>query len=107
MNYKLSPKILLVEPGKRLSWQYHERRAEVWKVLKGPVDFVISDTDIESESKLFNPGDFIQIERGQRHRLKGLSSWGIVAEIWQHTDTNHPSDEEDIVRLQDDFGRDN
>jgi hypothetical protein len=29
---------------------------------------------------------------------------GIVAEIWQHTDLNQPSDEEDIVRLQDDFG---
>jgi hypothetical protein len=29
----------------------------------------------------------------------------MVAEIWQHTDPNHPSDEDDIVRLQDDFGR--
>jgi hypothetical protein len=30
---------------------------------------------------------------------------GIVAEIWMHTDENHPSDEEDIVRLEDDFAR--
>src|SRR5882757_7804806 len=32
---KLSPKILLVEPGKRLSWQYHHRRAEIWRVISG------------------------------------------------------------------------
>lgn len=29
---KLSPKILLVAPNQRLSWQYHKRRAEIWKV---------------------------------------------------------------------------
>ena len=29
---KLSPKILLVKPGARLSWQYHFRRVETWKV---------------------------------------------------------------------------
>jgi hypothetical protein len=40
-----------------------------------------------------------------RHRLVGLDNWGVVTEIWQHTDVEHPSDESDIVRLQDDFGR--
>ena len=102
---KLSPKILLVEPGKRLSWQYHNRRAEVWKVLLGPVEIVISDTDSQAAGILFNEGDIIHIAREQRHRLIGLTSWGIIAEIWQHTDKDHPSDEEDIVRVKDDFGR--
>ena len=41
---------------------------------------------------------------GERHRLIGLEDYGIVAEIWQHTDSVH-SDEEDIVRVQDDFKR--
>jgi hypothetical protein len=40
-----------------------------------------------------------------RHRLVGLGDWGVLAEIWQHTDLQNPSDEEDIVRLQDDYGR--
>lgn len=31
--------------------------------------------------------------------------WGVVAEIWQHTDKDNPSNEDDIVRVQDDFGR--
>jgi hypothetical protein len=37
--------------------------------------------------------------------LIGLDDWGIVAEIWQHTDESNPSDEDDIVRLQDDYSR--
>lgn len=102
---KLSPKILIVAPGKRLSWQYHFRRAEIWKVLEGPVGVKISDTDAEGELKELSKDSFIQMDKGERHRLIGLDSWGIVAEIWQHTDTSNPSDEEDIVRLQDDFGR--
>ena len=102
---KLSPKILLVEPGKRLSWQYHHRRSELWKILQGKVEINISDTDLETGCKQYGSGDFIEIGKGQRHRLTGLSEWGVVAEIWQHTDFRHPSDEDDIVRLKDDFGR--
>jgi hypothetical protein len=34
-----------------------------------------------------------------------LDKQAIIAEIWQHTDAAQPSDEEDIVRVQDDFGR--
>ena len=34
-----------------------------------------------------------------------LVPFAVVAEIWQHTDPEHPSDEDDIIRLQDDFGR--
>ena len=51
-------------------------------------------------------GETIVLAKGERHRLIGLDTFGIVAEIWQHTDSQHPSDEDDIVRLQDDFGRD-
>lgn len=102
---KLSPKILVVAPEKRLSWQYHFRRAEIWKVLEGPVGVKISDTDTEGDLQELPKDSFIQMNKGERHRLIGLESWGIVAEIWQHTDPNNPSDEDDIVRLQDDFGR--
>jgi mannose-6-phosphate isomerase len=104
---KLSPKILVVAPQKRLSWQYHFRRAEIWKVIAGTtVGVKISDTDEESEEvKTLESGSFIQMDKGERHRLIGLDGWGVVAEIWQHTDPEQPSDEEDIVRLQDDFGR--
>ncbi|MEX2600080.1 MAG: phosphoheptose isomerase [Balneolaceae bacterium] len=102
---RLSPKILLVAPGKRLSWQYHLRRSELWRVIGGEVGVVISDTDEEDEKRTLHVGDEIELRQGERHRLTGLETWGVVAEIWKHIDKAHPSDEGDIVRLQDDFGR--
>ena len=102
---KLSPKILIVNPESRLSWQYHNRRAEVWRVYKGKVGIIRSEDDTENEMKTYREGDQITLKQGERHRLIGLDDYGVVAEIWQHTEKNHPSDEEDIVRVQDDFGR--
>lgn len=102
---RLSPKILLVAPHKRLSWQYHHRRAEIWRVVNGPVGVVVSETDEQTPAKTLSEGDHIQLQKGERHRLVGLEHWGVVAEIWQHTDPDNPSDEDDIVRLEDDFGR--
>ena len=102
---KLSPKILIVNPESRLSWQYHHRRAEVWRVYKGKVGIIRSEDDTENEMKTYREGDQITLKQGARHRLIGLDDYGVVAEIWQHTEKNHPSDEEDIVRVQDDFGR--
>jgi len=101
---KLSPKILIVKPNMRLSWQYHNRRTEIWQVYKGQVGVVQSDTNIENELKNYIPGDQIKLSQGVRHRLVGLYDYGLVAEIWQHTHEN-PSDEDDIIRLKDDFNR--
>ncbi|MGB1243125.1 MAG: hypothetical protein ACPG49_11430 [Chitinophagales bacterium] len=102
---KVSPKILVVAPEKRLSWQYHHRRSEVWRVVGGSVGIVRSETDKQSELEKLKEGDLVVLKKGERHRLVGLEGFGIVAEIWQHTDADNPSDENDIVRLQDDFGR--
>ena len=101
---KLSPKILMVKPKTKLSWQYHNRRAEIWQVYKGSVGIVQSETDVENEMQTYKPGNQIKLNQGVRHRLIGLDDYGIVAEIWQHTNSI-PSDEEDIIRVQDDFGR--
>ncbi|RYG21642.1 MAG: phosphoheptose isomerase, partial [Chitinophagaceae bacterium] len=64
-----------------------------------------SETDEEGELKTYLPTNQIKLQQGERHRLIGLDDWGVVAEIWQHTDAENPSDESDIVRVQDDFGR--
>jgi mannose-6-phosphate isomerase len=102
---KLSPKILLVSPKQRLSWQYHNRRAEIWRVVEGPVGVVRSHTDEQGELVVHQAGEYIKLAQGERHRLIGLETQAIIAEIWQHTDAAQPSDEADIVRVQDDFGR--
>ena len=102
---KLSPKLLIVNSNARLSWQYHLRRAEIWRVYKGTVVIIRSNDDDQKPLLTLNEGDQVKLKQGERHRLIGLKQQALVAEIWQHTDPNNPSNEEDIVRLQDDFGR--
>ena len=102
---KLSPKILIVSPNSKLSWQYHHRRAEIWRVFKGKVGISRSFDDTEKSIKILNEKDQIKLKKGERHRLIGLDDYAVVSEIWQHTDPNHPSDENDIVRISDDYGR--
>ena len=102
---KLSPKILIVNPNSKLSWQYHHRRAEIWRVYKGSVGVSKSMNDNEQPMVILNEKDQIELKQGERHRLIGLDDFGVVSEIWQHTDRDNPSDENDIVRLSDDYGR--
>ena len=102
---KLSPKILVVNPNSKLSWQYHHRRAEIWKVLRGEVGVSRSFDDNQNPLIKLVTGDKIRLKKEERHRIIGLSDFAVIAEIWQHTDPNNPSDENDIVRLSDDYGR--
>lgn len=102
---KLSPKILVVAPEQRLSWQYHHRRSEIWKLIDGVAGVIKSDTDEQTDLQHLAVGDVVKLKCGERHRLIGTDGYGIVAEIWQHEDAENPSDEDDIVRVQDDFGR--
>jgi mannose-6-phosphate isomerase len=102
---KLSPKILIVSPNSKLSWQYHHRRAEIWRVFKGKVGISRSFDNIEKPVKTLNEKDQIKLKKGERHRLIGLDDFAVVSEIWQHTDPDYPSDENDIVRISDDYGR--
>ena len=102
---KLSPKILVIAPNKRLSWQYHHRRSEIWKVVNGEVKVVTSRDDVERKEKILKEGDEISLSNGERHRIIGLEDYAVVAEIWIHTDKDNPSDKNDIVRVQDDFDR--
>lgn len=102
---KLSPKILVVGPGEELSWQYHHRRAELWSCVAGPVSYMRSNDDVQRETTTLTAGESVQFNPEERHRLIGQDHWGVVAEFWQHTDPENPSEESDIVRLDDKYGR--
>jgi mannose-6-phosphate isomerase len=99
-NQFLSPKLILVEPHQRLSLQKHYKRSELWKILLGPVRITLSDN-----TKLYDIGDHVEIPLETEHRLIGLQTLCIVAEIWIHQDILNPSTEEDILRLEDDYNR--
>lgn len=104
---EISPKLLVFEPGNYISLQYHERRAEIWKVLSGKLLASMSYDDEIAEMIEYDIGDQLSYGAQVRHKAGSPSGgeWTVVAEIWQHTNPNHLSDENDIIRLQDDYGR--
>jgi mannose-6-phosphate isomerase-like protein (cupin superfamily) len=101
----LDPKLLLVAPKAMLSLQFHQRRAEIWRVVDGPVRIVKGKDWLSLSVKDSQRGEVIEIGVRQWHRLVGRSDWGRVAEIWSHSDVGGPSDERDILRVHDLYGR--
>jgi mannose-6-phosphate isomerase-like protein (cupin superfamily) len=102
----ISPKFLLVAPHQRLSWQRHERRSELWRFLTDGGAYSVSDDPDSQPITETSQSSLATIGCGQCHRLLSVSdNYVLVAEIWQHTDANRLSDEEDIERLEDDYNR--
>ncbi len=94
-NEPCSVKILRVEAGKRFSLQTHAKREEFWRVIKGYGKATVGD-----ETKDVRTGDEMLIVVGAKHRLEGGAEGIEVLEI-----AFGEFDENDIVRLEDDFGR--
>lgn len=91
---KWHSKILIIKKGRRLSLQRHKNRREFWIVLEGRVE-----AQKGQSVRRLKPQDSIFIEKGEIHRLKGLTD-SLVAEI--SFGRHH---EDDIERLSDDYGR--
>ena len=86
-----------VLPGKRLSYQKHSQRAEHWVVVEGTAKVTINDKDI-----IVANGEAIDIPIGAAHRVENSGDQTLVfIEVQRGTYLG----EDDIVRLQDDFGR--
>jgi len=84
-------------PGKRLSYQRHERRSEHWLVVSGRARVTLDGSEHE-----LGPGDAIDIEAGQAHRMANPGPDELVfIEVQRGTYFG----EDDIERLDDDFGR--
>lgn len=94
-------KYLFVAPGGELSWQYHRRRAEEWVILSPGLETCVSDTDARGAWVKACAGDVLWIPTQQRHSCRNVSQRvGVVAEVWVGE-----SDEGDIVRIEDVYGR--
>lgn len=90
-------KRLVVHPGKRLSYQTHARRAEHWYVVSGTATVTLDGERIEVES-----GSAVDIGLGCAHRVANEAERDLVFIEVQIGDY---FGEDDIVRLEDDFGR--
>ena len=91
-----SIKIITVNPGQALSLQYHNHRSEFWVVLDKGLEITVGDNVWQPEK---NEEVFIPQKTPHRLRCIGYKQ-ARVMEIWIGN-----SDENDIVRLQDDYGR--
>tara|TARA_A100001015_G_scaffold321438_1_gene452182 strand:+ start:835 stop:1185 length:351 start_codon:yes stop_codon:yes gene_type:complete len=90
-------KKIIINPGQRLSYQYHNKRSELWVVIKGKLSVIIDDKEY---SLLEN--EHIKIPQGAKHRAQNLSE-NIVHFIEVQTGTYFGED--DIVRIEDDYNR--
>jgi mannose-1-phosphate guanylyltransferase len=97
-------KLLTVNPGCRLSWQYHNRRHEYWNVISGPVLMYLSNNDEIPTPCHYESGSIITIPVLHRHMAEALTTPVVIAEIWSHC-SDLPSTEEDIVRVTDWYHR--
>ena len=86
-----------VLPGKRLSYQKHAQRAEHWVVVRGTAKVTLNDEEI-----IVNDGQAIDIAVGAAHRVENP---GAELLVFIEVQRGNYLGEDDIVRLQDDFGR--
>ncbi len=94
-NYKL--KRIEVNPGHRLSYQFHHHRQEFWTIVEGEAVVILDD-----ERKELKYGESIFIAQGQKHRIINESN-SLLVLIEVQTGTYFGED--DIVRIQDDYQR--
>jgi mannose-6-phosphate isomerase-like protein (cupin superfamily) len=90
-------KIITIEAGKRLSFQYHERKDEWIHVLSGRLRLTLENAAGEMEDRDLGPGEGAHVQTGRRHRYTGLDTVSLVEVSTPELD--------DVVRLEDDFGR--
>jgi mannose-6-phosphate isomerase len=90
-------KRLTVEPGQRLSYQRHARRAEHWFVVAGQGVVTIDDADVA-----VGAGSAVDVPMGTAHRIASTGTEALVLVEVQH---GSYFGEDDIERLDDDYGR--
>ena len=88
-------KLIYINANSRLSLQYHRERWEFWKVIKGTAEVELDGKIIEVKEE-----ETIDIPKGVRHRVKALDNNCVILEI-----SYGRFDENDIVRIEDDYQR--
>ena len=90
-------KRIIVKPGQRLSYQYHHKRDECWVIVQGE-----ALVTLDGEEYLFHKGMVVEIPVRTKHRVENKFDKDL---IFIETQTGHYFGEDDIVRIEDDYGR--
>ncbi|MFP6563424.1 MAG: cupin domain-containing protein [Myxococcota bacterium] len=91
-------KLIVIEPGKRLSLQYHERKDESIRVLAGILRLHLESDTGELEIHDLPPGSSRRVPTGRRHRFEAVDERVELIEV-------STPELDDVVRVEDDFGR--
>ena len=94
---KFKVKKLIINPKKRFSLQYHNKRTETWTIVKGKLEITIGD-----KKQIYSYGETVSVPVKTIHRIENIGD--EIAEIIE-VQTGTYFGEDDIVRLEDDFGR--
>ena len=94
-NKPCTIKLIYVNANSRLSLQYHRKRSEFWKMIKGN-----AMVELDGKAIILREGGTITIPRRAKHRVSALENGCVILEI-----AYGRFDENDIVRLEDDYQR--
>ena len=94
---KFKTKIIEVNPGGRLSKQYHQHRAETWVIAEGVALVTVGKT-----VSTMLPGDVVRIAKGEAHRVENPGDSRLIFIELQLGDY---FGEDDIIRIEDDYNR--
>jgi len=90
-------KILHIEEGCRLSLQYHRLKDESLLQQSGELELLLEDEHGELQTLRLQPGDTARIPPGRRHRMTAVTTCDVLEVSTPQLD--------DVVRLEDDYGR--
>ena len=90
-------KTIWVNPGKRLSYQRHQKRAEHWFIVSGAATVTLNGETFQK-----NAGETVDIEIGDLHRI---ANQGLDELIFIEVQTGTYFGEDDIERIEDDYAR--
>ena len=96
-NERVAGKILVIETGRRLSLQYHQRKLESILVVSGRLRLHLEGDDGEIHTEELGPGDARLVPVGRTHRFEAIERTELF-------EVSTP-DLVDVVRVADDFGR--
>ena len=91
-------KRITVMPKCKLSYQFHYKRSEAWVIVQGIATVTLNDKEFT-----YKEGEIVDIEYGTRHRVQNEQEEDL---IFIETQTGTYFGEDDIVRIEDDYGRD-
>ena len=94
-NQPVTVKIIKVTKGEQFSLQYHKNRSEFWKILSGNPEVTVGESVVVAQK-----GDEFVVPQGTTHRVHAPTEDVEFLEI-----ASGNFDEEDIIRLEDNYGR--